>query len=1007
MKVFIITLLTILIIGICLSVAQEVTEDINIEENEIRVTMKHLLDDYMKSEEGKNAEQIAKAVTVYEETIEIPLGEEDFYTSITSGESKKYSILSGSNSQAKTVIGFLTGEGYEYFQLTGDDFYMVAIIAKPAASSKVATIVYNILFTINVLPNTPAGTYDLTLTTSIFDSSDRLVGGYVRENFHITVEEGLPQAPSANFSADQTSGSEPLIIQFADSSTGDITTWLWDFGDGTESNVQNPQHTYENTGTYTVTLTVSGPEGTDIKTITDYITVTEPVAPIADFTAEPLSGELPITVQFTDQSTGTITDWEWDFGDGETSNTVDPSHEYQDVGMYTVTLTVNGPLGTNSKTHTNYITVTPPPPPVADFIADPLSGEMPLIVQFIDQSTGTITGWLWDFGDGETSTAQNPSHEYHDIGTYTVTLTVMGPLSSDGKTRTDYITVTPPPPPVADFTFGPTSGVAPLTVQFTDLSTGTITGWLWDFGDGKISIKQNPSHTYTDKGIYVPELAVTGSFITDTKQSKEYIIVHPQFPEQKLTASDASVSDWFGYSVSISGSTAIVGAYKDDDGGNDSGSAYIIVREGNMWVQQTKLVASDAKYGDWFGYSVSISGNSAIVGAYGYDGVISNSGTAYIFVRVGDSWMQQSKLVASDAAWDDRFGRSVSINGNTAIVGAYSDDDGGTNSGSAYIFVCEGDNWVQQAKLTASDAAENDYFGWSVSINGNTAIVGAYGDNDGGSESGSAYIFVREGDNWVQQAKLVASDAAYSNVFGVSVSIYGSTAIVGSTGDRHGGYNSGSAYIFVREGDNWVQQAKLVASDASSNDVFGVSVSITSSTVIVGAYGEDGGGSDSGSTYIFVRNGDNWIQQAKLVASDAAKNDHFGVSVSISGSTLIVGAPDDDDGGVGSGSAYCYSLGEEQPISGIMAFTESDSEPQTIHFSALSTGTITGCEWDFGDGQNSADINPVHTYESAGNYLVTLTVTCPEGTDTITKNLEVEEPVSLEESSNPKTFSFR
>jgi len=345
--------------------------------------------------------------------------------------------------------------------------------------------------------------------------------------------------------------------------------------------------------------------------------------------------------------------------------------------------------------------------------------------------------------------------------------------------------------------------------------------------------------------------------------------------QQKLTAgADAGDTDYLGFNVSISsdGSTAIVGAYRDDDNGQtDSGSAYIFVRSSGTWTQQAKLTAgADAGASDSFGYNVSISsdGSTVIVGAYGDDdNGQTDSGSAYIFVRSDGTWTQQAKLTAgADAGAGDQFGFSVSISsdGSTAIVGAYLDDDNGqTDSGSAYIFVRSDGTWTQQAKLTAgTDAGAGDRLGFSVSISGDgsTAIVGAYLDDDNGQgNSGSAYIFVRSSGTWTQQAKLTAgADAGASDYFGYNVSISsdGSTAIVGAyVDDDNGQSNSGSAYIFVRSGSSWTQQQKLTAgTDAGASDYFGRSVSISSngSTAIVGAYGDDDNGqSNSGSAYIF------------------------------------------------------------------------------------------------------------------------------------------------------------
>jgi hypothetical protein len=396
--------------------------------------------------------------------------------------------------------------------------------------------------------------------------------------------------------------------------------------------------------------------------------------------------------------------------------------------------------------------------------------------------------------------------------------------------------------------------------------------------------------------------------------------------QAKLVASDGAASDQFGWSVSISadGAYAVIGAYADDAGATNQGSAYIFVRSGTSWTQQAKLVASDGAANDLFGLSVSISadGAYAVIGAYTDDAGATNQGSAYIFVRSGTSWTQQAKLVASDGAADDRFGCSVSISadGAYAAIGAFADDAGAnSDQGSAYIFVRSGTSWTQQAKLVASDGAAGDYFGWSVSISGDGAyaVIGARVDDVGANtDQGSAYIFVRSGTSWTQQAKLVASDGAAGDQFGCSVSISadGAYAAIGAFADDAGANSDqGSAYIFVRSGTSWTQQAKLVASDGAAGDYFGWSVSISGdgAYAVIGAYVDAiGANSNQGSAYIFVRSGASWTQQAKLVASDGAASDYFGYSVSISadGAYAVIGAYDDDAGAnTNQGSAYIFA----------------------------------------------------------------------------------------------------
>jgi len=322
----------------------------------------------------------------------------------------------------------------------------------------------------------------------------------------------------------------------------------------------------------------------------------------------------------------------------------------------------------------------------------------------------------------------------------------------------------------------------------------------------------------------------------------------------KIAASDALPFDNFGGGVSISGDTAIVGAHLHDD----EGAAYIYEKNGGTWTQVAKLTASDATSGDRFGDGVSISGDTAIVGAPAGEDGVGDSGVAYIFEKPGGGWVdatEDAKLSASDAAFNDLFGFVVSISGDTAIVGAIQDD---SEAGSAYIFVKPGGGWVdatEDAKLTASDAQQNDFFGWSVSISGDTALVSASGN---GIFSGAAYIFEKPGGGWVdatEDAMLTASDVANDDFFGISVSISGASALVGSFNDDDAGSNAGAVYVFMKPGGGWVdatEDSKLTASDTTVNDAFGFAVSLSGDTAIFGAPGANApSADDSGAAYIF------------------------------------------------------------------------------------------------------------------------------------------------------------
>ncbi len=307
--------------------------------------------------------------------------------------------------------------------------------------------------------------------------------------------------------------------------------------------------------------------------------------------------------------------------------------------------------------------------------------------------------------------------------------------------------------------------------------------------------------------------------------------------ETELNASDGAGGDWFGYAVSISGTQAIVGA--PNAGGN--GAAYVFEKISDTWTEVDKLVASDGADGDFFGSAVSITADKAIVGAY-KSGTL--SGAAYVFEKVGDTWTQVKKFTPSDAPVLQRLGYSVSISGNQAVAGAYRDNDNGSGSGSAYIYEKVGGIWTQADKVIASDGDLQQLFGYSVGISGDQVVVSAYHDNDLGDYSGSAYIYEKVGDTWTEIVKLTASDGAAGDLFGCWVSNSTDQAIVGAYKDEDNGPFSGSAYVFEKVEGTWTEVDKLTASDAEAQDWFGYSVGISGDQAIVGT--------TDGSAYVFI-----------------------------------------------------------------------------------------------------------------------------------------------------------
>ena len=387
-------------------------------------------------------------------------------------------------------------------------------------------------------------------------------------------------------------------------------------------------------------------------------------------------------------------------------------------------------------------------------------------------------------------------------------------------------------------------------------------------------------------------------------------------PQQtaKLTADDGASYDTFGHSVATSGGIAVIGARLHDDNGDASGSAYVYEQQGDgTWHQTAKLTADDGASGDYFGHSVALDAGVAVIGAYGDDDNGSWSGSAYVYEQQADgTWQQIAKLTPDDGANSDGFGCSVALDAGVAVIGALGDDDNGSASGSAYVYEQQGDGtWQQIAKLTADDGVEGDNFGYSIATSDGVAVIGAYYNDDNGFWSGSAYVYEQQGDGtWQQIAKLTADNGNNSDSFGYSVATSDGVAVIGAHTDDDNGSASGSAYVYEQQGDGtWQQTAKLTADDGASYDDFGSSVALDAGVAVIGALYDDDNGFWSGSAYVYEQQGDGtWQQIAKLTADDGVEGDNFGYSIATSDGVTVIGAYYDDDNGFWSGSAYVFDL---------------------------------------------------------------------------------------------------
>lgn len=376
------------------------------------------------------------------------------------------------------------------------------------------------------------------------------------------------------------------------------------------------------------------------------------------------------------------------------------------------------------------------------------------------------------------------------------------------------------------------------------------------------------------------------------------------FIEQKLTASDGQNGDFLGYSVSLSGDTLAVGADREDTGGLSAGAVYIYTRSGTTWTEQQILHASNPRENDYFGGHVSLDGDTLAISATGEDGtadLVTGAGAVYIYTRSGTTWTEQQILHASDAQIGDSFGSSVSLDGDTLAVGAWLEDGGesspATNAGAVYIYTqIGGANWTEQAIIHASDLEGSDWFGRSVSLDGDTLAVGADGEDTGGSSAGAVYVFTRSDSDWSEQKIFHANGAGALDVFGLYLSLSGDTLAVGAPGEDGNGNDfpeSGAVYIYTRSGTNWTEQGML---GGAVGDSFGYGVSLSGDTLAVGAYGAD-------ASYIYTRFGATWSKRKMF---SGVVGSRFGISTSLSGDSLAVGAYLDDTKAPDAGAAYVY-----------------------------------------------------------------------------------------------------
>jgi PKD repeat protein len=811
--------------------------------------------------------------------------------------------------------------------------------------------------------SSPDGTYQIRLRVFLRDGRQEttVINGIRIQNRQPTaVPTNTPTVPRpiAAFTQDITTGNAPLVVRFTNQSSGQITSYSWDFGDGSNTTAVNPTHTFSNPGIYNVTLRATGPGGT--ANVTRQINVTSAAAPTAGFITNTTSGEAPLSVSFTNQSTGSITSYTWDFGDGSTSNEVNPTYTFNDVGTYNVILTATGPGGSSNVVR--QITVENPqvPAPIAGFSASILTGERPLTVDFTDSSQGDITQYLWDFnGDGITdSTDASPSHTYNDAGTFNVRLTVIGD-GGQNTTNTDIVVQEPPNAPTADFSVNNSSGDIPLTVNFTNASSGEITGYAWDFDNDGItdSTDENPSHTYADAGTYTAVLSVTGPGGTTTTQTTINATT-PIIPPTANFTTDVTTGEaplTVAFTNTSDGSDLTYAWDFDNDGVIDSNVSspsheYATAGQYTAVLSITNDAGTDSAQVT-INVSESVAQVVAPVASFTTD---VNTGTAPLTV----TFTSNSTGTIDSFAWDfDSDGIADNTTDNPAT---FTYNTAGTFNASLTVSNSAGSNTIA-IPITVTEALVAPVASFTTDVNtGSSPLTVTFTSSSTGTIDSFAWDFDGDGvaDNTTDNpatftyntagtfnASLTVTNGAGSDTIALPITV--TEALVAPVASFTTDVNTGTAPLMVT----------FTSSSTGTIDSF--------------AWDFDGDGvadntTDNPASFTYNTAG---TFNASLTVTNGAGSDTIALPITVTEALVA-------------------------PVASFTTDVNTGTAPLMVTFTSTSTGTIDSFAWDFdGDGvaDNTTDNPATFTYNTAGTFNASLTVTNGAGSDTIALPITVTE----------------
>ncbi|WP_048107514.1 PKD domain-containing protein [Methanosarcina barkeri] len=789
-----------------------------------------------------------------------------------------------------------------------------------------------------------AGNYNVTLTVNNKNGTDSKIAT-------ITV---LAQP---GFSVSPTSGKSPLSVSFTDQSTGSPASWKWDFGDGTNSTEKNPVHIYRKAGKYSVTLTLNETGNKTEVTKSSYITISNGYeAPIAAFSASPTSGKTPLSVSFTDQSTGSPTSTKWTFGDGTYSTGKNPVHTYSKAGLYSITLAVSNADGSSTLTKTGYILVSNVlNPPVPGFSASLTSGKSPLTVDFIGQSTGLQTERKWSFGDGNTSTEKNPVHTFNKSGLYSVTLTASDEIGSNALTKTGYIAVSSDLSiPVTSFSASPTSGKSPLTVSFNGQSTGSPTAWKWNFGDGSNSTEKNPVHTYNESGLYSVKLTASNSNGSNALTKTGYIAVVSNVSNTSVTSFSASpTSGKVPLTVNFTDkSTGKPSSWKwtfgDGDNSTEMNPVHTYNKSGNYTVALTTTSEGGSDKVQKSNYISVVSVNGSVVSGPDHTVPVTafsatpTAGSMPLTVSFTD------QSTGSPASWRWTFGDgTTSADKNpvhtynksgryTVTLTASSANGSNALTKTGYIYVSN----VLAAPVTS-------YFASPTS--GNMPLVVRFTDQSTGAPTAWRWAFGDGNTSTDKNPVYTYNKSGRYTVTLTAINANGSSALTKSS------YIAVSSVLAA-------PAASFSASPVSGKAPLAVGFTDQSTGSPASWKWDFGDGSNSTEKNPVHTYNESGLYSIKLAVSNSngsnalTKTDYIAVSG-------ILNAP----------------------VTSFSASPTSGKTPLTVSFTDQSTGSPTSWRWVFGDGNTSTEKNPVHTYNKSGLYSVTLTASNVNGSNALTK----------------------